>query len=386
MATASPATLTFHRGVNLAPQVRAVTVTGDNVFITVADSPPGGSFSWKGSPPAGWLLNPPPPPRPQGSGPQAGPAPYKPPAVIPVTFKPTSTAPVQATMTVNVVRNDATRSGIPGFPVDIALEGNVDGVGPGTLRITQIDANPPGPDLDAEFIEIINVTDATLDLQGCRVGDFRGRQGPRRIYSFDSSFTLDPVSSTSGRRFLRIFSGAGVTTSPPVIQLPLNRRAPVWNNAGDTGWIRNEVDQLVDSFTYPTGGSPAPLTPGPPTVTTVVAVPPGGGLAATPISVEEGDRLDFVAAGQVWVGAGFDDSGPNGRGTEPAGIGYPAPDAPPISLIGRIGSAGKPFLVGSASTLFVDDAEGPLFLGVNDYNLGDNWGAGYTCTVTQFRP
>jgi hypothetical protein len=56
------------------------------------------------------------------------------------------------------------------------------------------------------------------------------------------------------------------------------------------------------------------------------------------------------------------------------------------SLIGRIGSTGRPFFVGSSSTLLVEDAEGPLFLGVNDYNLSDNWGAGYTCIVTRARP
>jgi hypothetical protein len=83
------------------------------------------------------------------------------------------------------------------------------------------------------------------------------------------------------------------------------------------------------------------------------------------------------------VGTGFDDSGPDGRGTDPAGIGYPAPDLPPISLIGTIGSTGRFFLVGSASTRFVDDAEGTLSLGVNDFRLGDNWGPGYTCTVTR---
>ena len=31
----------------------------------------------------------------------------------------------------------------------------------------RVDANPPGPDLAGEFVEIVNVTEATLDLQGC---------------------------------------------------------------------------------------------------------------------------------------------------------------------------------------------------------------------------
>jgi Lamin Tail Domain len=370
--TVFPSTLTFNRGLSLAPQVRAVTITGQNVIVTVADSPPGGTFRWRGSPPQGWLLNPPP----------------ELPAVIPVTFTPSSMAPVQAIMTVNVVRNDATHSGIPGFPVDVVLEGNANGVGPGTLKINRIVANPPGPDLPEEFIEIINVSNTTLDLQGCRVGDFRGSRGPRLLYTFGSSYTLDPVADATARGFLRIFTGPGVAPDPAFLQIPLKRDAPVWNNAGDTGWIKNPLDQLVDTFVYPTGGSPPPVAPGPASVTTAIVIPPNGIMVDTGISVEEGDRLSFAASGQIWVGVGVSggESGPDGKGPDPAGIGWPAPDLPPISLFGTIGSTGRPFLVGSASTHVVDNEEGRLFLGVNDYNLGDNWGSGYTCIVIRTRP
>jgi Lamin Tail Domain len=289
-------------------------------------------------------------------------------------------------MTVNIQRNDPTKSAVPGFPTTIALEGNVAGVGPGTLKIVQVLANPSGPDLAGEFVEIINISGAQVDLKGCTVGDFRGRRGPRQLYSFDSSFALDPVSGTSGQRFLRIFTGPGVAADPAFVQIPLNRGSPVWNNAGDTAWIKNPFGQMVDTFVYPAIGTPPPLSLPPATTATTVAIPPRAGLVSTPISVEEGDRLTFLASGQVWVGTGLDDSGPDGRGTDPAGIGYPAPDLPPISLIGRIGSTGRFFLVGSVLTHFVDDAEGPLFLGINDFRPGDNWGPGYSCTVTLSRP
>jgi len=48
-----------------------------------------------------------------------------------------------------------------------------------TLKIFRVDAKPSGPDLAGEFVEIVNASDAAVDLQGCTVGDFRGRQGPR---------------------------------------------------------------------------------------------------------------------------------------------------------------------------------------------------------------
>jgi hypothetical protein len=85
------------------------------------------------------------------------------------------------------------------------------------------------------------------------------------------------------------------------------------------------------------------------------------------------DQIVTATAGEHRVGGR---SGREGKGTDAAGDGYPAPDAPPISLIGTIGSTGRFFLIGAATTHFVDDAEGPLFLAVNDANPGDNWGFG----------
>ena len=395
-ATVSPSKLTFFSGVGtpLPVQAQAVTVTGEDVWVTVSGPTPG-PFDWMGTAPGGVLLNPPAPPPAPGTTHAVAGAPYKPPMSIPVTFSPASTAPVQAKMTINMVRNDAARSGIPGFPVTVALDGNVAGVGPGALKVTQVNANPTGPDLAGEFVEIINVSDTKLDLQGCHVGDFRTCRGPRELFAFGSPFSLDPISSAGARRFLRIFTGPGVAPDPSFVQIPLKRGAPVWNNAGDTAWIRNPNRQLVDAFVYPPIGSSGPVTPGPFLVTTTVSVAPnagpgatGTGLVATGITVEEGDQLGFSAFGQIWVGFGVSggDSGPDGKGFEAAGIGWPAPDLPPISLVGRIGSTGPFFIVGTSSTFTVDDAEGQVFLGVNDLNLGDNWGPGYTCIVTRFRP
>ncbi len=326
MATVSPSALTFFTGVGMSPpiQVQVVTVTGEDVWVTVSDPPAGSSFSWPGTVGSGVLLNPAPPPASSGSTHAVGFAPYKPPMSVPVTFSPASTAPVHAKMTINMVRNDAARSGIPGFPVTVALEGNfAGGVGPGALKITRVFANPPGPDLAGEFVEIVNVSDTKLELQGCHVGDFRTRRGPRELFEFGSSFSLDPISGSGARRFLRIFTGPGVPPDPQFVQIALKRGAPVWNNAGDTAWIRNPNRQLVDTFVYPSIGSAAPVTPGPPAVTAIVSAPPsaglgagGTGLVATGVSVEEGDRLLVAAFGQIWVGVGRSggESGRTARG------------------------------------------------------------------------
>ena len=349
MATVSPSKLTFFKGVGspLPAQTLAVTVTGEDVWVTVSGPTPG-PFDWTGTLPGGVLLNPKAPPPPSGSTHGAGFPPYKPPMSIPVTFSPASTAPDQAKMTINMVRNDAVRSGIPGFPVTVAIQGNVAGVGPGALKISRVVANPSGPDLAGEFVEIINVSDTTQDLQGCHVGDFRTRRGPASS-SRSVARSRSTRSRARGAPVPADLHRPGRGCEPGIRSDPFETGAPVWNNAGDTAWIRNPNGQVVDTFTYPSIGGTAPVTPGAPALTAIVGVPPnagpgatGIGLVPTGITVEEGDRLAISAVGQIWVGFGVSggDSGPDGRGSEPAGIGWPLPDAPPISLIGRIGSSG----------------------------------------------
>ena len=288
MANVFPSTLSFFRGFSNTSQVQVVTITGKDVWVTVSDPPPGGNFSWKGSPSGGWLLNPPTPASSSGSsGSFAGPGVYDPPISIPVTFVPSSPAPVHATMTVNIVRNDAVRSAIPGFPTDIALEGNADGVGPGALKIVGVDANPPGLDLAGEFVEIVNVTDATLDLQGCHVGDVRTHRGPR---SCSSSRPRSPLPGARHRgatvpaylhraRRSREFRLHSDRAQPRLSGLEQRRRHRL---------IRNPNGQLVDTFVYPVNGAAAPVTPAP-EVNARVSVAPGAGLVATGIPVEEGD-------------------------------------------------------------------------------------------------
>jgi hypothetical protein len=371
MPTVYPDPLTFYKGVSPSPQRLAVTVTGANVYVTVDRPPPGGIFLWDESPPGGWLLNPPPSTR---SAIDLSAVSYQPPLTIPVKFNPPDQAAVQGTMRLNIQRNDATRSGVPGFPVSISLLGNADGVGPGTIEFNYLNLDPPGPDLEAEYVQLVNATtDRTLDLMGCRVGDLRGRPGQHRVlYEFTSSFYIGPGVE------LRIYTGHGVPQSSSFAQIALKRGSPVWNNAGDTAWVTNPNGQLIQEMEFrPVGGR----SPSPPMMATVTIFP-NFGLVITPIFVEEGDQLFFASFGQIW--SGLQDSGPDGRADPAAGLGYPAPNFPPMSLIGKIGAAPF-FLVGSSSSLFVEDAEGSLSLGINDINVADNSGPGYTCVVMHIR-
>lgn len=105
------------------------------------------------------------------------------------------------------------------------------------------------------------------------------------------------------------------------------------------------------------------------------AVPGDAGWIDTGVDVSEGDLLAITAGGQV------DDSIASPETTFGAS-GVPAtPDRPHsiltcanhVSLIGRIGAGGAPFYVG-ADLSRLAPATGPLFLGVNDDDIGNNGG------------
>ena len=268
-------------------------------------------------------------------------------------------------------------------------------------------------------IEIINTTNAPLDLEGCRITHETRPAGVERelvrfsATAFGSDALLAPFSTAN--RPLRVMTRARALNESQNDRLRYycGKKGPVWNNSGDIARIYNDAGQLVTSWAYvPT--YPAPGTSLPPG--TVVSPPPAKRRVATRrvfvnarsdwtsvFNVEDGDvvRIRNVT-GRVTLG-GFlgaaGDSGPEGRINDPAPSGpqrpdpfgpevfFPVPGFPKYGLVGQIGelrSDGsirvvvQPFFVGASSTVTVTIPEnnGPLmlFLGVNDDLLTDNGG------------
>lgn len=109
----------------------------------------------------------------------------------------------------------------------------------------------------------------------------------------------------------------------------------------------------------------------------------------TGISVGIGETVTITASGSVYIGAlnpsSLDYQTPAGSpGSTPRSIAaivpFLAPGLPLWSLIGRIGSSGTPFEVGSNSTFIVNTA-GELYLSMNDNNFADNSGT-WSVTIT----
>ncbi len=101
----------------------------------------------------------------------------------------------------------------------------------------------------------------------------------------------------------------------------------------------------------------------------------------TGIDVRVGDQLTFVASGRVIAGRRIGEVGPEGGRTSGLGsiIGTrPVPTVGPGALIGFIrmadGQISQPFAIGSQLT-FTANADGRLFLAINDDDYSDNGGA-----------
>jgi hypothetical protein len=92
------------------------------------------------------------------------------------------------------------------------------------------------------------------------------------------------------------------------------------------------------------------------------------------LTVRKGDRLNFTANGEVQLSAdGNDVANAAGAQSKRTAAGSPLPNAYAGALIGRVGTNGPVFAIGSQASLTVQE-NGQLFLGINDDETGDNRG------------
>ena len=123
------------------------------------------------------------------------------------------------------------------------------------------------------------------------------------------------------------------------------------------------------------GGGGGSVTP----ETTDVTVPGNREFVDTGIDVGAGDTVTVDATGSVIHDNSTDPtlaSGPDGDADRPDLKQYNVPELPDAdhaTLIGKIGAGGTPFVVG-AHVERVSDADGRLFLGINDVGVFNNGG------------
>jgi len=104
----------------------------------------------------------------------------------------------------------------------------------------------------------------------------------------------------------------------------------------------------------------------------------------TGVDVMQGDVMRFDAQGNVSFIQGSNNTTDAGGKNEMKGSQYPVSSLGVGALIGKVGTNGTPFAIGSNRGAVTVPATGRLYLGVNDDAFGDNSGA-YTVTVMRGR-
>jgi hypothetical protein len=105
-----------------------------------------------------------------------------------------------------------------------------------------------------------------------------------------------------------------------------------------------------------------------------ISVSPRQAWTPTGFTVRRGDVLTFNTTGELRLSGSADDvSTPAGSKSGRRAANAPLPDAPAGTLIGRIGTNGRPFEIGNGTSMTMP-AAGQLYLGVNDDGFEDNQG------------
>ena len=106
---------------------------------------------------------------------------------------------------------------------------------PATVRITHIEYDPEGRDLDSEYVRIKNLGSVPATLTNWTLSDLSGH-----TFVFPR-FTLDQSAS------VRVWTKEGIDTTT---DLYWGRRAAVWTNIGDRAYLRDSAGELVYVYTY----------------------------------------------------------------------------------------------------------------------------------------
>jgi micrococcal nuclease len=107
------------------------------------------------------------------------------------------------------------------------------------VKIAHIQADAPGNDSEnpnGEWVEMVNEGSAAVNLEGYSIKD-----EATHIYTFPA-FTLQPGAT------VRLYSGRGQDDASS-LYWGLAGKA-VWNNGGDSAFLRDSEGNLVDSYTY----------------------------------------------------------------------------------------------------------------------------------------
>jgi large subunit ribosomal protein L20 len=104
------------------------------------------------------------------------------------------------------------------------------------LTIAHIEFDPPGSDVEGEYVRLHNATGADVDLTGWTLTD----DGPKHTFTFPA-FTL----AADAEVFIWTKEG-----SSDAANLYWGSKQPIWNNTGDTATLRDADGTEITRYSY----------------------------------------------------------------------------------------------------------------------------------------
>lgn len=149
------------------------------------------------------------------------------------------------------------------------------------------------------------------------------------------------------------------------------------NDAGERRVRFAEVRRIyLGNYPAATSAAAAPAASDPELAPGAVRVPANVRWVAANVTVRRTDRVAFTTTGEIQLSTDPEDkaiSAGSLKGRKP-GAGAPEPTLLAGALLGRVGG-GEPFPIGNQTDPLPMPGDGPLMLGVNDDEVGDNQGA-----------
>ena len=184
----------------------------------------------------------------------------------------------------------------------------------------------------------------------------------------------DWAKVSNGQQVVALKSGDAVTGQLYDVSGSSPLKITFKTASGDREFSSNEIARIIlarPANTVATSGSNAALAPA---TGSGISVSPKQAWTSTGLTVRKGEVLTFNASGEVQLSTDANDiATPFGSKTGRKAANAPVPSALAGALIGRIGTNGQPFGIGSGVSVPMP-AAGQLFLGINDDGLDDNQG------------
>jgi hypothetical protein len=112
---------------------------------------------------------------------------------------------------------------------------------PSGVHIEYVEWNPSGDEYEGEYVQIENRGPGSQDMTGWTLGDTSDH-----LYHFPTGFIL------AGGVSVRVWTKEGDDTQT---NLYWGRDGPVWGNDGDTAYLWDEKEILIDHMTWPVEAS-----------------------------------------------------------------------------------------------------------------------------------